>query len=71
MKIKEVKKEHKKLDASYSEFHPVSEQLFPYHVSYNLAADKPVDIELEYSKIKINEPLKFPFKISSKYSRIY
>jgi len=71
MKIKELKKEHQKLEASYTEFHPISEQLFPYHVTYNLVADKPIDVVLDYSKIKINEPQQFPFKISSKYSRIY
>ncbi|MCD4682338.1 MAG: DUF4292 domain-containing protein [Bacteroidales bacterium] len=71
MKIKEIKKEHKKLEASYSDFHPVSEQLFPYHVTYNLVAEKPISVELDYSKIRINSPIQFPFKISSKYTRIF
>jgi len=71
MKIKEIKKENKKLEASYSDFYPISDQLFPNHVTYHLAADKPIDVDLDYSKIKIDEPQQFPFKISSKYSRIY
>jgi hypothetical protein len=70
MKIKEVGKENKKLDALYTDFHPVSDQLFPYHIRYDLQADKPIVVELGYSKISIDEPQSFPYKVSSKYSRI-
>ncbi|MEZ5196432.1 MAG: DUF4292 domain-containing protein [Bacteroidales bacterium] len=70
MKIKEVRKENKKLDAFYSDFHPVGDQLFPYHIMYDLQADKPIVVELYYSKITIDEPQSFPYKVSSKYTRI-
>ncbi len=71
MKIKEVKKENNKLEATYSDFYPVTDQLFPNHVTYHLTSDKIIDVDLDYSRIRINEPQQFPFKISSKYSRIY
>lgn len=71
MKIKEVKKENNKLEATYSDFYPVTDQLFPNHVTYHLTSDKIIDVDLDYSRIRINEPQQFPFKISSKYTRIY
>ncbi|OQX78062.1 MAG: hypothetical protein B6D61_06245 [Bacteroidetes bacterium 4484_249] len=70
MKIKEIKKENKKLSATYSEFIPVSEQLFPHHITYDLIAETPVKVDLAYSKISTDKSLLFPFKISSKYTRI-
>lgn len=70
MKVKEVKKESIKLDAIYSNFEPIVEQLFPHHVIYDITADSPILTEVNYSKVKIDEKQRFPFKISSKYSRI-
>ena len=70
MKIKEIKKESKKLDAFYDDFQKIEEQLFPHHLSFDITADKPVWVDLNYSRISINQSLEFPFKITSKYSRI-
>lgn len=70
MKIKEVKKESKKLDAFYDDFQNVEEQLFPHHLSFDITAETPVWVDMNYSKISINQPLLFPFKITSKYARI-
>ncbi len=70
MKIKELKKENKKLDASYSDFNYIENQLFPHKVFYDLVADKNIQVNLRYSKIVIDKPQVFPFKVSSKYTRI-
>ncbi|MCB2221482.1 MAG: DUF4292 domain-containing protein [Bacteroidetes bacterium] len=70
MKVKEVKKESIKLDALYTEFKMLEEQLFPNHVVYDITSDSPIQAKLNYSRLKINEKQRFPFKISSKYSRI-
>jgi hypothetical protein len=70
MKIKELKKENKKLDATYSDFNYIDSQLFPHKIFYDLMADKNIQVDLKYSKIVINKPQLFPFKISSKYTRI-
>jgi len=70
MKIKELKKENKKLDATYSDFQQTSGQLFPFHILFDLFADKPIQVDLNYSKIEIDKPQEFPFKISDKYTRI-
>lgn len=70
MKIKEIKKENKKLDATYSDFQKVPEQLFPFHIVFDLLADKPIQVDLRYTKIELDQPLEFPFKIADKYARI-
>ena len=70
MKIKEVKKESIKLDAVYSNFELVLDQLFPHYVTYDISADSPILTEVSYSKVKIDETQRFPFNISSKYSPI-
>lgn len=70
MKIKELKKENKKLDATYSDFNHVDDQLFPHRIFYDLVANKNVQVGLKYSKIVIDKSLVFPFKISSKYTRM-
>ena len=70
MKIKELKKENKKLDAAYSDFNYIDGQLFPHKINYDLVADKNIQVDLKYSKIVIDKPQVFPFKISSKYTRM-
>lgn len=70
MKIKELTKESKKLDAFYSDFQIVEDQLIPLHLMYNITAEKPVEVDVRYSKVKLNSPQSFSFKVSAKYERI-
>lgn len=70
MKIKEFTKESKKLDAFYSDFQYLGDQLFPYHLKFDITADKPIILDVFYSRIDLESSQKFPFKISSKYDRI-
>jgi hypothetical protein len=70
MKIKEIKKDNKKLDAIYSSFRQVENQLFPHRVSYDIVADSPIRVELAYSRISIGNELNFPFTIPVKYSQL-
>jgi hypothetical protein len=70
MKTKELKRENKKLDAAYSDFQLIGQQLFPYHINYDLLAEKPVQVDLTYSRIELDKPEEFPFKISSNYTRM-
>lgn len=70
MKIKELTKESKKLDAFYTDFKNLEGQLIPHHLLFNITADKLLEVDVFYSKITLNSPQKFPFKISSKYERI-
>lgn len=70
MKIKETVENSRKLEAEYSDFQDINGQLFSGTIYYNLSADNPINVKLKYSKITVDQPQKFPFKIPSKYSRI-
>ncbi len=66
--MKELTQNNKKLIATYSNFEDIHGSLFPFKVGYEVEAESPVEVKVKYTKIVLNEPLKFPFKIPSKYS---
>jgi hypothetical protein len=68
--IKEVKQEGRKLQAFYSDFEQLEEQLFPHHLDFEITSESKIDIGINYSKIVVNKTLKFPFNIPSKFTRI-
>ncbi len=70
LSLKEIKKQNKKLEANYSKFSDVGNQLFPKEVDFALQADKKIDVNVKYSKITIDDELNFPFSISDKYQLI-
>jgi len=70
MKIKEIRKENKKLDATYSGFCPLDGQLFPCRIDYDLSAETPVKASVVYSRISIRDSLTFPFRIPRDYKRV-
>jgi hypothetical protein len=61
----------KKLDASYSDFKEINKQLFPFEILFEITADEKIIVKIDYSRIRINEALSFPFTIPGKYERIY
>ena len=61
----------KALEVSYSEFKKVDDQVFPYKINFNMNSEQPIRVSLNYSKISINKPQKFPFSIPEKYEQIY
>ena len=71
LKIKELKKESEKLNASYSDFKPVDNQLFPHLINYDITAGIQILVSLYYTRIELDDPQRFPFKISSKYSSMH
>ncbi len=70
MKVKEIQGETRKLDATYSKFELVGDQLFPHHILFDITADNPILVDVDYSKIELNEKQGFPFRISPKYERV-
>ncbi len=59
------------LDARFSEFTPVdSAQLFPLKMSFIVKAKKNINIDIQYSKPRLNEEQSFPFKIPDNYEQI-
>jgi len=68
--IKEPGKDNKKLETVYSSFIDINGQLFPQHMEYKISAEKEITITIDFSKIKINEPLTTPFSIPENYSKL-
>jgi len=48
----------------------VDGQLFPTKIAYNIEAEKFINIELFFSKVKINESHKISFRIPDNYDQI-
>jgi hypothetical protein len=61
----------KKLDARYDNFKDHEGQLFPFDIVFEITADEKIIVEVDYSRIIIDEARSFPFTIPSKYDRIY
>ena len=58
-------------DARFENFEKKdSTQLFPMKMNYTVRAQKNVSINIEYSKVVLNEELTFPFKIPDNYEQI-
>lgn len=68
--LKEIKKEHKKLQANYEEFLEISEQLFPKNVYFDVQAESRIKVKVGYSKIDVNKALNFPFRVPKKYKSV-
>jgi hypothetical protein len=58
-------------DARFSNYEKIdSTQFFPKIMNYGIKAQKNVKIDLQYSKISLNEEKTFPFKIPDNYEQI-
>ncbi|MGZ4103304.1 MAG: DUF4292 domain-containing protein [Bacteroidia bacterium] len=60
----------RKFNATYDDFRPVDKYLAPFKMVYNITAEKNIHADIKYSRISINEPQSFPFKIPPSYERI-
>ena len=67
--VKEVKANNK-LKASYADYKKVDAQLFPCSLNVLISAEKEIKININFSRISINEVLNFPFKIPRSYERL-
>lgn len=54
----------------YSNQLQVEDQLLPEYLYFELQSAKPATVEIQYSRVSLNQPLKFSFNISSKYEQI-
>ncbi|MBZ0243468.1 MAG: DUF4292 domain-containing protein [Bacteroidales bacterium] len=68
--LKEFGQESKQLETRYSNFSAVQDQLIPTELDMLLQADKKLRVGLRFSNIELDEPLSFPFKVPSKYSKM-
>lgn len=71
MTLKDIQS-NKKLEAIYSDFTKLEEQLMPMSLVVNIKAraDDDAYVELDYSRVELNEELSFPIKIPEKYEPI-
>jgi hypothetical protein len=61
--------DNKKLVVFYDDYRTIGDQMFPGKISINISSQKSIEIDIDFSKIELNEPLRFPFKIPKKYKR--
>lgn len=68
--VKEIRRDNIKLEASYKEFEMIQDQLFPKKMNYMIWADNNIKVKAEFSKIILDSPLQFPFKVPDSYRQV-
>jgi len=68
--VKELRKDNMKLDATYSSFESIGNLLFPREMTYQITAENRIMVDVKFSRITIDEPMKFPFKIPDNFTPI-
>jgi len=65
--VKEIQKPNLQLEARYSAFEKIENQLFPKEMSFDISADNDLSVTVSFNKITINTAQAFPFKIPQSY----
>jgi outer membrane lipoprotein-sorting protein len=65
--VKEIEEPNMKLQATYSSFENIGEQLFPKEFSFDISADHLLHVGISFNKIIINAALVQPFRIPPSY----
>jgi hypothetical protein len=68
--VKEIRKPGTQLQADYSNFEKLEGQMFPKMMTFDISADNDLHLEVTFSRININPPLTFPFRIPKDYRRV-
>ncbi len=71
IEIKEMGDDTKKLEVIYEKYQPVGSQWFPSEISIQIVSEHKIQININFGKTVLNQPLSFPFRISKKYERLY
>ena len=61
--VKEIRRPGTQLEACYSAFEKIGEQLFPKEMTFDISADNNLHVKVLFSKININHPMTFPFRV--------
>ena len=64
-------KSTRKIITSYSDFNEIGESLFGHKLELTVKGDEPVTVVAQFTKVVINESLKLPYSIPSKYRPYY
>lgn len=68
--VKEYLKDNRKLSATYSDFVPLDNQLYPSALKFDIQGEDMIKIKINYNKMTLDEPMTFPFSIPDNYKRI-
>lgn len=68
--VKEIRRPGTQLEATYSAFEKVNEQLFPQEMTFDISADNNLRVKVSFSKISLNQAMTFPFRIPKGYHRV-
>ncbi len=60
---------NRSLEAVYSDFTEAGSKLIPNKIFVNIISSNPASINVEYSKITVDEPTTLPFTVPEKYTR--
>ena len=67
--VKVIGEDKAKLRVNYTNFEAVDSMLFAKHRVLKFKEDQNTFLEINFNKITINNPLKFPFRIPKKYTK--
>ncbi|MCK9423315.1 MAG: DUF4292 domain-containing protein [Bacteroidales bacterium] len=68
--VKEIRRDNIKLESNYGTFEMVSGQLFPKEMNYIIWAENTIKVQTSFSRIVIDLPQQFPFKIPASYELV-
>lgn len=67
--LKEVNNENKKLDVKFNSFKYIEGQLFPHYLQYEItSSETKILVDVDFTKVEIDEKLRFPFRIPSRFT---
>ena len=55
----------------YTDYYKVNDQVLPRKLSFDFQSKQPATVKIEYSRVSLNELIKFSFNISTKYEQVY
>ena len=65
--VKEIRRDNIKLESTYGNFEALDGQLFPRQMNYIIWADNTIKVKADFSRMVLNIPLQFPFRIPASY----
>ena len=65
--VKELRRDNIKVESTYSNFELIGQQFFPRKMNYIIWAENNIKVKADFSKMVIDVPLQFPFKIPASY----
>lgn len=63
--------DNSKLRVYYNDYIEVGDQLFPSEIRIEIVSNKSIFIDVDFSKVTLNNELSFPFNIPSKYDNLF